>query len=305
MKLSGVIIPNVTPLTASEGLDHAGLDRLIEFLLGAGIHGLFVNGSMGGFALLADAVQLEAIGRTVERTRRRVPVLAGISETSTIRVVAKLRSVERLGPDALVVMPPFYYVTRQDELAHFFRTVADAATLPIVLYDNPKLAKNSLAADTIGALASHPNIVGAKISAPDAFKWQEVLRQELPRDRFALICGAEPMMSLALQLGFDGVTGGLHNLAPGLAVSLFEAARAGRFDECEAVQRKLNRLLRVFEIDGGWRGAELALSALGICEKVTASPHDLRMLEARRQEILAILAREAVLPHAASSAVRA
>ncbi|HEY8551588.1 MAG TPA: dihydrodipicolinate synthase family protein [Vicinamibacterales bacterium] len=300
MKLSGVIVPHVTPLTPAEGLDEAGLDRLIDFLLDAGVHGLFANGSMGGFAFLPDAVQFQTIARTVERTAGRVPVLAGVSDTSTTRVLARLREVQRLEPDAVVVMPPFYYLARQDELLHFFDTVADAAERPVVLYDNPKLAKNALAPETIGVLARHPNVVGAKISAGDAFKWQEILRQDLPRERFGLICGAEPMMSLALQLGFDGITGGLHNLCPRLAVALVDAARAGRFDEAEQLQRTLNRLLRVFEIDGGWRGAELTLAALGICAKVTASPHDIPMPPAKRREIFDILEREGIVPRGAA-----
>lgn len=294
-KLSGVIVPHVTPLTQDEGLDHAGLERLIESLLGAGVHGLFANGSMGGFAFLPDAVQLELIAASIALVGGRVPLLAGVSETGTTRARAKLRDVARLKPDAIVVLCPYYYLCRQDELERYFLDLADASPSPVVLYDNPKLAKNSLAPRTIARLAAHPNIVGAKISAPDAPKWEEVLRQELPRDRFSLICGAEQMMSTGLRLGFDGVTGGLHNLVPKMAVAMVEAARSGDFDEADRVQLSLNRMMRVFEIDGGWRGAELALTALGICTKITASPHDIPVPDDKRTEILQILRQEGVL----------
>lgn len=295
MKLSGVIVPHVTPLTPDEQLDREGLARLIEFLLAAGVHGLFVNGSMGGFALLPDAQQLETVAESVALVGGRVPVLAGVSDTSTARVLARIRHVLPLGPDAIVALPPFYYWCRQDEIARFYLAIADASTRPVVLYDNPKLVRNAIAPETIAKLAAHPNICGVKVSAPDAFKWQQVLRQELPRDRVGLVCGAEHMMSLALQLGFDGIAGGLHNLIPGLAVALFEAGRAGRIEEAERLQQKLNRVLRVFEIDGGWRGAQVALSALGICDKVAASPHDLPLTQKKHAEILEILVREGVL----------
>jgi dihydrodipicolinate synthase/N-acetylneuraminate lyase len=300
MKLSGVIVPHVTPLTRDEQLDAAGLERLLEFLLRAGIHGIFSNGSMGGFAFYPDAMQLETIARTVEIVRGRVPVLAGVSDTSTTRVLARVRDTASLGADALVVLPPFYYLCRQDEIERFFRTIADASPLPIVIYDNPKLAKNALTPETIAALATHPNIIGVKVSAADVFKWQTIFRLDLPRDRFGLICGVEPMMGLGLQLGFDGLTGGVHNLVPDLAVALFDAAKAGRAADVEIIQQKLNRVYRVFEIDGGWRGAELALSTLGICSKVTAAPHDLPIPPEKRQAILDVLTREGVL-----SAVRA
>lgn len=295
MKLSGVIVPHVTPLTRGEQLDAAGLERLIEFLLGAGVHGIFSNGSMGGFAFYPDAMQYETIARTIAIVRGRVPVLAGVSDTSTTRVLARVREAATLGADALVVLPPFYYLCRQDEIERFFRVIADESPLPIVLYDNPKLAKNALAPDTLATLAAHPNIIGAKVSAADVFKWQTIFRLDLPRERFGLICGVEPMMGLGLQLGFDGVTGGVHNLVPGLAVALFDAAKAGRAEDVEAIQQKLNRVYRVFEIDGGWRGAEVALSALGICHKVTAAPHDLPIPAEKRQAILDVLTREGVL----------
>ena len=295
MKLSGVIVPHVTPLTRDERLDGAGLERLLEFLLRAGVHGIFSNGSMGGFAFYPDAMQLETIERTVAIVRGRVPVLAGVSDTSTTRVLARIRDTATLGADALVVLPPFYYLCRQDETERFFRTIADASPLPVVLYDNPKLAKNALTPETIAALAAHPNIIGVKVSAPDVFKWQTILRLDLPRDRFGLICGVEPMMGLGLQLGFDGLTGGVHNLVPDLAVALFDAAKAGRAADVEILQQKLNRMYRVFEIDGGWRGAELTLSSLGLCDKVTAAPHDLPLPPDKRQAILDVLTREGVL----------
>ena len=292
MKLTGVIVPHVTPLTSTEALDVAGLRRLIDFLLEAGVHGLFANGSMGGFAFLPDRVQFEAIEASLAHIAGRVPMVAGISDTSTSRVLERLRIVERMAPHAVVVMPPFYYLAQQNEIVHFFRTIADASSVPVLLYDNPRLAKNSLAPETIGLLARHPNIAGAKISAPDAQKWQEVLRQDLPRDRFTLICGAEPMMSLSLHRGFDGVTGGLHNLAPAAAVAMFDAARAGRWDDAEAHQRHLNRIQEIFAIDGGWRGAELTLATLGICDKVTAAPHDVALAPATRDAILSVIDRE-------------
>lgn len=295
MKLSGVIVPHITPLTRDEQLDAAGLERLIEFLLGAGVHGIFSNGSMGGFAFYPDAMQMETIARTVAIVRGRVPVLAGVADTSTTRALARVREAATLGADALVLLPPFYYLCRQDEIERFFLTIADASPLPIVLYDNPKLAKNAIAPDTLATLAKHPNIIGAKVSAVDVFKWQTIMRLDLPRDRFGLICGVEPMMGLGLQIGFDGLTGGVHNLVPGLAVALYDAAKAGNAAAVEEIQQKLNRVYRVFEIDGGWRGAELTLSALGICHKVTAAPHDLPIPAEKREAILAVLTREGVL----------
>lgn len=294
MKPTGVIIPHVTPLTVDERLDRPALARLLEFLLAARVHGIFANGSMGGFAFLDDAVQCECIAATVEIVAGRVPVLAGVSDTSTGRTIARMKAVVAARPDALVILPPYYYLCRQDEIERFFFAVADASPVPVIVYDNPKLAKNAIEPATLARLARHPNIVGAKVSVPDVFKWQEIMRLDLPRERFGLICGAEHMMGVGLQIGFDGLTGGLHNLVPEMAVALYDAARARQFDEVERVQCQLNRVLRVFEIDGGWRGAELVLATLGLCDKVTAAPHDLALPEAKREAILEVVAREGI-----------
>jgi 4-hydroxy-tetrahydrodipicolinate synthase len=294
MKPTGVIIPHVTPLTEDERLDHPALERLVEFLLAAGVHGLFANGSMGGFAFLDDAVQLACIEASIAAVDHRVPVLAGVADTSTGRALRRLRATTALRPDAVVVLPPFYYLARQDEIARFFLAIADASSVPVIVYDNPRLAKNAIEPDTLERLAHHENIVGAKVSVADVFKWQQILRLDLPRERFGLICGAEHLMGVGLQVGFDGLTGGLHNLVPDMAVAMMTAARAGRFDEVEQRQRQLNRVLRIFEIDGGWRGAEVVLSALGLCAKVTAAPHDVVLPPEKRQAIVDIMEREGV-----------
>lgn len=294
MKPTGVIVPHVTPLTPDERLDVPALGRLVEFLLAAGVDGLFANGSMGGFAFLDDELQLACIEASVAAVAGRVPVLAGVADTSTTRVLRRVRETTRLAVDALVVLPPYYYLCRQDEIERYFLAVADASTVPVVVYDNPKLAKNAIDPPTLERLARHENIVGAKVSVPDVFKWQQIIRLDLPRERFGLICGAEHMMGVGLQVGFDGLTGGLHNLAPEMAVAMMAAARAGDFLEVERWQRRLNRVLRIFEIDGGWRGADLVLSTLGLCDKVTAAPHDLPLPDAQRRAILQVMADEGV-----------
>lgn len=294
-KLSGVIVPNAVPILDDDRVDTEGLRRLIEFLIGAGVHGIFVNGSMGGFAFFPDRVQLATIEVVVDLVAGRLPVLAGVSDTSTVRVLEKVRNVERLPVDYVVVMPPYYYLHTQPEILRFFRTVADAAAKPLVVYDNPRLTKNEVTPATLETLARHANIAGAKISAPDPFKWQEILRRDLPRQRFSLIAGAEQMMSLALQLGFDGITGGLHNVVPDVAVTLFEAAQRGDTAATERCQQKLNRVLKVFEADGGWRGVEVAFEYMGIAARVAPSPVDLSVAREVRQRLLAILAAEGVL----------
>lgn len=294
-KLEGVVVPVVTPLDPDYAPDERALERLVSFLLGSRVHGVFANGSMGGFALLPDAHQFRVIEKVADLVGGRVPVLAGASDTSTERVREKIRVVQRMDVEAIVVLAPYYYVLRQDEMLRFFRGVADFSQKPIILYDNPRMTNNPVEVETIVKLARHENIRGLKISTPDVFKWQELLRSDLPRERFSLFAGVEKMMSLPLQLGFDGITGGLHNLVPNLAVELFDTIRRGDFAEGERIQQRINRFHRVFEIDGGWRATEIAFQMMGIARKVTSHQFEVGISAEQRDKIVSILEAEKLL----------
>jgi dihydrodipicolinate synthase/N-acetylneuraminate lyase len=292
VKIQGVVTPVAVPLHKSGAVDYAGLDRMVEHLIACGVDGLFANGSMGGFAFHEDRVQAAIVERICAANRGRKPLLAGVSDTSVSRVLAKARSMAGLPVDAFVVLPPYYFIYDQPALTGFFRSVADGLPRPVVLYENPRLAHNSLTPATIAELARHPNVIGLKISTPDVGVWQELLGSGLARERFALIAGAEKMMSAAMRAGFDGMTGGFHNLFATAAVELFRAARAGDFAAADSLQEKLNRAYRVFEIAGGWRGLEIALRYMGIAEHAAPAPFDTPPGSEAHAEILEILKRE-------------
>jgi 4-hydroxy-tetrahydrodipicolinate synthase len=294
-KLEGVIVPVAVPIQEDYTLDQPALERLVRFLIANGAHGLFANGSMGAFALLTDAVQMEAINQVAALVDKRVPLLAGASDTSTTRVIDKIRAIQQLEVDAIVLLPPYYYSYQQKELLRFFLNAADFAQKPIILYENPKLVSNSLSVETIVKLAEHPNIRGIKFSSPDVLRWQELLRSPLPRERFSLFCGAGRMTGLALQLGFDGITEGLHNIIPNVARSLYDAHMAKNNELGDLEQRKINRCFRVLEIEGGWRGLEIAFQFMGIAQKTAIHPFDLPVEEKNRRHILEILEREDIL----------
>lgn len=292
--IQGVVVPVAVPIHPDGALDHAGLGRLVEFLIASGVNGLFANGSMGAFALLTDPMQMEAINLVVQLARNRVPVLAGASDTSTSRVLEKIREIQQLDVDAIVLLPPYYYVYQQREMLRFFLNAADHSQRPILLYDNPRLVPNSLSVETITKLAEHPNVRGVKFSSPDVQRWQELLRSSLPRERFSLISGAGRMTGLALQLGFDGITEGLHNVVPDVAVTLFRAARGKDFAAVDHIQQKINRCFRILEVDGGWRGLEVAFQYMGIANKAAIHPFDLPVDSKARRQILTTLQEEQI-----------
>lgn len=289
-RLQGVIVPVATPLLPDESLHREGLARLVEALIAAGVHGLFANGSMSGFAFHSDAMQREIIAEVCRLAQGRLPVLAGVSDTSVRRVLDRIRSIEGLPIDAVVVLAPYYFLYSSSELIDFFQSIADQSAFPVVLYENPRLVPvNSISPQQASTLARHPNIIGLKNSSADDAQWKLLFEQEFPRDRFALICGAEKRMGDGLRMGYDGLTGGFHNVFPEIAVSLYNAAAKGDWAGVDALQAKLNRAYRIFEIAGGWRGLEVALHRLGIASKTTVRPFDSRLSPAVRAEIEALV----------------
>lgn len=283
MKLHGIIPPIATPLLSDERVDEHGLRRLVRYLLEAGVHGIFVNGSMGGFALLSDREQVRAVEIVVEEVNGRVPVIAGAAETGTRRVIAKAREIQRTGADFLSVLPPYYFRLTQESALRFFREVARAVEKPLFIYNNPTLVGFGLEVTTLLELNQEPNIVGVKESDPNCERWQQLLGAFRHREEYSILLGTERLIPIGLLLGADGIVAGLHNVAPHLAVELYDAARAGDYARALALQDRLAKLWRIFEFGEIWGGLEAALQCLGLCEKVVASPYRSLEPEERRQ----------------------
>jgi len=292
MPLGGVIPALATPLVGDDCVDRDGLRRLIRYLLGAGVHALFANGSMGGFAFLTDDEQVRSVATTVEEVRGRVPVIASIGETGTRRAVLLARRIASEGPDFLAVLPPFFYRTRQQHLIEFFGELASALSTPLVLYDNPVMTKNSLEPETVAELLRRiPSLAAIKVSDTCFVKLQAILEAGGSRDGFAVLCGSEHLMLVALQMGCHGSVGGLYNICPHLAVALWEAFRRGDLNEARRCQRELIAVWEVFQYGAIWGGFDEAMRYLGICERATGRPYVTPLDEASRRAVQAILER--------------
>ena len=174
--VSGVIPPVGTPLTDHDRVDGAALRRLTRYLVSAGVHGLLANGTMGGFAFLADEEQIRAISIVVEEVNGAIPVMGGVGDTSTSRAIRKAKQIAKEGVTHLSILPPFYFLAAQEHLLAYFSDIAAAVDLPIFLYDNPVLTKNPIHPETVAELQQRiPSIVGIKESNQDMFNLQTLL----------------------------------------------------------------------------------------------------------------------------------
>ena len=229
---------------------------------------------MSGFAFLTDDEQLRAVETVIEEAAGRVPVMAGLGETSTSRAIPKAKALARTGARYLSVLPPFYFFAQQEHLIAYFSAIAAAVDMPIVLYDNPVLTKNPIHPETIVELRRRvPNIIAVKESNQDCVNLQWLLALTAGDPGFSVLTGSEFLILVALQMGVHGCVGGLHNLCPHLAVELYDAFRRGDLETARARQQALIDTWQVFTYGQIWGAFDESLRWLGICERATGAPY--------------------------------
>jgi 4-hydroxy-tetrahydrodipicolinate synthase len=241
----GIVPPLMTPFTDSFEVDVVSLQRLIDFQLAAGVNGVFVLGSTGEGAFLTDQQRATVIEVTVHAVAGRVPVLAGIFDMTTARVLEHARVAQRLGVSALVLTAPYYTRVSQAEIVEHFRLVRATVDLPLLAYDIPAAVSTRIARETMLHLAEDGLINGVKDSSGDEVNFRSLVMTLGSRPDFPLFTGSELLVDAALLVGADGCVPGLGNVDPVGYVQLYQSARAG---DWQSARRQQERLFRLFDI---------------------------------------------------------
>ena len=271
-KLKGVVVPLGTPLTSDERIDEKGMRKLTRYVLDGGVHGVFVLGTMGGFAFLEDKEKTRAIEIVIDEVKGKVPVIAGTSDTSTKKVIKNARIAEKMKADAVAILPPYYGSLKQEQIINFYTKIAKEVNIPLFIYNNPSSTHNPVEPKTVFKLSKLENIVGIKDSSQNFFNYQQLIRHFKDNKDFSILLGTEFLITIGLILGADGVIGGLHNICPKIAVDLYSAVMKKKYERAYELQERLIKLWDIFKYGDIWGGFEVALRFLGICDKVTAEP---------------------------------
>jgi 4-hydroxy-tetrahydrodipicolinate synthase len=274
--LCGIFPPMVTPLLDRDTLDVPGLERLIEYILAGGVHGLFILGTTGEAPSLSYRLRRELIERTCRQVAGRVPVLVGITDTAFVESVALARHAAQSGAETLVLAPPYYFPAGQPELVAYVERLVAELPLPLMLYNMPAMTKVAYAPKTIRRLLRVDRIVGVKDSSGDLAYFDELLAIARERPDWSVLIGPEELLAEAVARGAQGGVNGGANLSPRLFVDLYEAARRGETDRVAEIQEKVVRLGRIYQVgrhaSAGIKGLKCALSLLDICGEVMAEP---------------------------------
>ena len=264
--LRGVLPALISPLTRDGAVDEAGTRRLVEHVLAGGVHGLLPLGSTGETASLDESARRRVLAAVMEAAGGRVPVICGVAQTHLAAARAELAAAAGMGAAAALVAPPFYYPIDQATVLDFYRRLADGSPLPILVYNIPQNTKVVIEPLTLSTLAHEAAVVGIKDSSRDFEYFERVLLATRDLPDFRVFTGSDTMLLAAVAMGGAGTICGAANVAPGLVVSVFEAAAAGQWDLARARQDRLIELVMAVR-EGVFPAAIKAGVAMqGVCE---------------------------------------
>jgi len=293
MPLQGIIPPLVTPLLDNDTLDISGLEKLIEHVISGGVHGIFILGTSGEFASLSYEIRRELIKHTCRIVNGRLPVLAGISDSSFSESLNLARIATNYGADAVVLTPPYYFAPGQPELLEYLRRIMKQMPLPLFIYNMPVHTKVVFEPETVKAAADIPGIIGMKDSSSDLAYLKQIQYALTGYNDFTFLLGPEEFLAeFILTGGHGGVNGGA-NMFPKLYVSLYKAALSKDFNTINKLQKKVMQIsTTIYQVghhgSSYLKGLKCALSVMGICNDFMAEPFH-RFKEVERLKIEQLL----------------
>ena len=234
--LHGVFPYLVSPIDAAGHIKTDVLGRLCDDLIKAGVHGLTPLGSTGEFAYLNSEQRTAVVQTTIEAAKKRVPVIAGVAATATADAVTQAKNYQRLGADGILAILESYFPLKDAQVENYFRAIADAVDIPVVLYTNPQFQRSDLSLDTIAKLATHPRIRYIKDASTNTGRLLSIMNRCPDMKVFS---ASAHIPAAVMLIGGVGWMAGPACIVPRQSVRLYDLCRAGRWDEAMKLQRRL------------------------------------------------------------------
>jgi 4-hydroxy-tetrahydrodipicolinate synthase len=287
---TGVYPAATTQFAEDLSVDYDATAGVQDALIRDGVDGLILLGTCGENNSLEPDEKRAILARAHTAVGGRVPVVAGVSELTTKRAVAFARDAEALGVDGLMLLPAMVYVPTEEELYTHFKTVADATSLPIMLYNNPPAYRVSISARVLAKLADIPNIVAVKESAPDPRRFTDLINEF--GDRFVLMAGLDDVALEGMILGAHGWVSGLTSAFPQESVALIKALQMGDIAEARRIYRWFMPLLHLDAEHDLVQSIKLAEQIMGRGSERVRLPR-LPLSGARRAQVTAMVEKAA------------
>jgi 4-hydroxy-tetrahydrodipicolinate synthase len=275
-KYHGVITPIITPIDEHEHIDEKGYRRLLRHCVDRGIHGIFVAGTNGETMQLPQAERERAIKIAIDEAGARAPVLAGVMDSGTLRVIDNIKRLEQMGGTCAVVTSIFYAKhNSQNETVRHFEKICAESSIDIAVYNIPSFTGLKMTAATMLAIARFDHVAVIKDSSGDFGEFQKLLLELRDNQRISVLMGNTVLAGAALLLGADGYVPSIAPLFPELCTAFYDAAVTGNIEKTIT----LNKI--IFDTAALLGCAKNALAAnkygislLGFTDKRLLSPLD-------------------------------
>jgi len=242
-KFHGVFPYLVSPVDTQGRIKSSVLARLCDDLIKAGVHGLTPLGSTGEFAYLSREQRDAVVRTTIEATAKRVPVIAGVASASTADAIDQARRYQSFGAAGILAICEAYFPLKDAQVESYFRAIADAVDIPVVMYTNPNFQRSDLTLDVIARLAQHPRIVAIKDASTNTGRLLSIMNRTPEIEVFA---ASAHIPAAVMMIGGVGWMAGPACVVPKQSVRLYELCRAQKWPEAMVLQRALWRINEAF-----------------------------------------------------------
>ncbi len=242
-KFHGVFPYLVSPVDAQGRVKTDVLGKLSNDMVKAGVHGLTPLGSTGEFAYLTREQREAVVKTTIEAAGKRVPVIAGVASTSTADAVAQAQRYQAMGADGILAILEAYFPLKDAQVESYFRAIADAVDIPVVIYTNPNFQRSDLTLDVIARLAEHPRIQAIKDASTNTGRLLSIMNRAPGINVFS---ASAHIPAAVMLIGGVGWMAGPACIVPRQSVKLYDLCRAQKWDEALKLQREMWRVNEAF-----------------------------------------------------------
>ena len=282
---TGVGTALVTPFKDGK-VDFLALDRLVEDQIANGVSALIAAGTTGEPATMDWDEHLAVIRRVVEKADHRVTVIAGTGSNATAEAVYAAKHSAEFGADAQLVVTPYYNKTSQAGLVAHFNAIADAATLPVIVYNVPSRTGLNIGPEALAKICEHENVIAVKEASPDVGQAMEKIR--LCGDKVDFYSGNDDLIVPMMSVGFKGVISVVSNILPAETSRMTNLALEGNYTDAAEIQLKLLPFINALFSETSPIPIKAAMAKMGMLEEEVRLPL-VPMTDGPREKMYALM----------------
>ena len=270
-KIKGTGIALITPFNEDFSIDFQSLEKLINYTIDGGVDFLVIIGTTGESVVLSKLERREIVDFCKKINNGRLPIVLGIGSNNTFALVEEIRSTDFEGIDAVLSVSPYYNKPAQEGIYLHYKMIAEACSLPIILYNVPGRTASNISAETTLRLANDfENIVAIKEASGDLDQIEKIL-QKRPKN-FLVLSGDDNLTSKMIAMGGDGVIAVIGQSHPKDFSAMVRAGLEGNIEKVNQLHEKLSPIYEPLYKDGNPAGIKATLNIMGICKNILRPP---------------------------------